>query len=113
MPRGLHPSLRADDARTTSSTGTTALRGGASGALDELDRLRCGQRPELLTVLPDRRQRRVRERGRLEIVEADDGQVVARLEAEVPRRLQRCERHQIGGRGDCTGLGSQRASISR
>ena len=87
MPRGLHPSLRADDARTTSSTGTTALRGGASGALDELDRLRCGQRPELLTVLPDRRQRRVRERGRLEIVEADDGHVATGSPAGLPDRL--------------------------
>src|SRR5690349_6780759 len=43
----------------------------------ELERALSRERPELLAVLPDRGERRVRERGGLEIVEADDSDIPA------------------------------------
>ena len=67
--------------------------------LDQLDRARCRERSERLAILADRGQRRMCERGGLEVVEADDGDVVRRAEPGVPDRLQRGERHQVG-RGD-------------
>src|ERR687887_461230 len=68
--------------------------------LDQLDRPRRGERAQLAAILADRRQRRVRERGRLEVVEADDGHVASRLEPDLPDRLQRRERHQVRGGDD-------------
>src|SRR5919201_2107252 len=59
------------------------------GILDELDRACRGVGAELAAVLPDRRQGRVRERGRLEVVEADDGDVPSRLEAHLADGLER------------------------
>ena len=84
-------------------------------SIHEVDRGRRGERAELLAVLADRRQRRVRERGGLEIVEADDGDVATRPAAGLPDRLQRGERHQVGRSDDCRRRlreGEQRAGLA-
>ena len=84
--------------------------------LDQLDRARRRERSERLAILADRRQRRMRERGRLEIVEADDGDVACRTETGVPDRLQRREGHQIrrgDDRGRRSGEREQRARLAR
>jgi hypothetical protein len=45
--------------------------------------------------LTDRRQRRIRERSGLEVVEPHDGDLGPRLQASVADCLHGCERHQV------------------
>src|SRR5262249_13847265 len=51
--------------------------------LDQLHRAFGSERSELLAILPDRGQGGMSERRRLDVVEADDGDVPARLQAGV------------------------------
>ncbi len=85
-----------------------------AGVLDHVGEHGRRGHTESVAVLAHRRQPRVREAGGLEVVEADDRDVAARLDAEVAHGLQRGERHVIGG-GDDRGrrCRSARARASR
>ena len=78
-----------------SSTGRIVSSTGASGSSISSMARAAASVAELLAVLTDRRQRRIGEGGGLEVVEADDGDVVPGLESGISDRLERGERHQV------------------